>query len=214
MDILSTTGQVLFSAPAKTIKELVEAAVKAKANLSYANLNSADLSYANLSSANLSWANLNYATLNSADLSSANLNYATLNSADLSSANLSWANLRWANLRYAKNIPAIIAAQLLVPPEEGPFIGWKKCKDDVIVKLLIPRRAKRSSATSRKCRASEAIVLQVIGAEIGLSMHDCMTTYSKKAVVKPDSFDEDRWNECSNGIHFFITRAEAEAYAG
>ena len=25
-------------------------------------------------------------------------------------------------------------------------------------------------------------------------------------------WDEDRWNECANGIHFFITREEAEAY--
>ena len=28
--------------------------------------------------------------------------------------------------------------------------------------------------------------------------------------VVADSFDDDRWNECSHGIHFFITRNEAE----
>jgi hypothetical protein len=27
-----------------------------------------------------------------------------------------------------------------------------------------------------------------------------------------DAFDENRWNECSHGIHFFITRKEAEDY--
>lgn len=27
-----------------------------------------------------------------------------------------------------------------------------------------------------------------------------------------DSFDEDRWNECSHGIHFFINKQEAIDY--
>jgi hypothetical protein len=30
--------------------------------------------------------------------------------------------------------------------------------------------------------------------------------------ITPDGFDDDRWNECSNGVHFFITRYEAENY--
>jgi uncharacterized protein YjbI with pentapeptide repeats len=121
MDILSTTGQVLFSAPAKTIKELVEAAVRAKASLRGANLISADLSWADLSGADLSWANLCGADLSSAnlcgaDLSSANLSgahlssahlrWADLSGADLSSADLSGANLRYADL-YGRKIEAI-----------------------------------------------------------------------------------------------------------
>jgi len=31
-------------------------------------------------------------------------------------------------------------------------------------------------------------------------------------LVKPDSFDPDPRVECSHGIHFFMTRKEAEAY--
>ena len=31
-------------------------------------------------------------------------------------------------------------------------------------------------------------------------------------IIKPDSWDNNRWDECSNGIHFFITRLEAENY--
>jgi len=31
--------------------------------------------------------------------------------------------------------------------------------------------------------------------------------------VRCDKWDDDRWNECSGGIHFFLTRAEAEAYS-
>ncbi|MFA5378081.1 MAG: pentapeptide repeat-containing protein [Dehalococcoidia bacterium] len=62
-----------------------------RADLSYADLRSADLR-----SADLSYANLRYANLRSADLS-----YANLRSADLRSADLSYANLRSADLRSA-----------------------------------------------------------------------------------------------------------------
>ena len=37
-------------------------------------------------------------------------------------------------------------------------------------------------------------------------------TYTVGEVVYPDSFDDNRWNECSHGIHFFITRNEAVNY--
>ena len=92
------------------------------------------------------------------------------------------------------------------------MIGWKKCQNGVIVKLLIPAAAKRSSATTRKCRAEFAQVLEVIGAEEGTSSCDAAIKYRTGETVTPDSFDENRWAECSSGIHFFITREEAEAW--
>ena len=69
-----------------------------RANLSGANLRSANLSSAYLRSADLSGANLSGANLRSADLRSANLSGANLRSADLRGANLSGANLRDADL--------------------------------------------------------------------------------------------------------------------
>jgi len=36
--------------------------------------------------------------------------------------------------------------------------------------------------------------------------------YEVGKLTIPDGFDENRWEECSHGIHFFITRSEAEAY--
>lgn len=95
---------------------------------------------------------------------------------------------------------------------EGTLIGWKKCKDDIIVKLEIPAEAKRSNATGRKCRAEFAKVIEVIGAEIGISQHDNKTEYRVGEIVRPDKWDDNRWEECSSGIHFFITRAEAKRY--
>ena len=38
-------------------------------------------------------------------------------------------------------------------------------------------------------------------------------TYKIGATVHPrEPFNEDRWNECAAGIHFFITKQEAEDY--
>ena len=185
------------------------------ANLSGANLNGADLSGANLRGANLSVADLSGADLSVANLSVANLSGADLSGADLSVANLSGAdlsvaNLRGADLRGAKNAELAIARTRIIG--EGSLIGWKKCADNVIVKLRIPEEAKRSHAFGRKCRAEYADVIEVFGAETGVSVHDEKTVYAAGQRVTPDKFCENWQDECSYGIHFFITRIEAENY--
>ena len=121
------------------------------------------------------------------------------------------ADLRVADLRGAKDIPYFVSAQTVIVPE-GQIVGWKKCRDNVIVKLIIPAEARRSNATGRKCRAEYADVAEVIGAEAGISRHDGMTEYRVGQRVTCDKWCEDRWEECAGGIHFFITRDEAEAY--
>ena len=178
------------------------------ANLRDANLRDADLRDADLSWANLSSANLRDANLSSANLSSANLSSANLRGANLSSANLRGAKLYGANLSSAKNAELPIARTVILP--EGNLVGWKKCKNNVIVKLLIPQKARRSSASGRKCRAEYVQVLRVFGAEQGISQHDGKTIYRKGETVKCDNWNEDRWVECGGGIHFYITRLEAE----
>jgi hypothetical protein len=132
-------------------------------------------------------------------------------------ANLYRADLYEADLYGAKNIPFL--PQTIVCPEEGSFVGFKKVGKRYIVKLEIPAEAKRSSATKRKCRCEFAKVLSITnldGTESNLSEvqnnNYASTTYRVGEMVYPDSFDEDRWNECSHGIHFFITRQEAVEY--
>jgi hypothetical protein len=147
-----------------------------------------------------------------ANLQSADLRYADLQSANLRSADLRYANLQSANLRSAKNVSAITNAQTLIVPESGSFEGWKICRDKVLVRVLIPKDAARSNATGRKCRAEKVKVLQVIGAKEGVSQHEAKVIYKKGNVVKCHEWTVDRWVECGGGIHFFITRAEAEAY--
>jgi uncharacterized protein YjbI with pentapeptide repeats len=182
------------------------------ANLSCANLSRANLSGADLSGANLFRANLSRANLSCANLSRANLSGADLSGANLFRANLSDANLSRANLYGAKNSSLAISVTRVCP--EGDIIGWKKCRYEVVVKLLIPKEAKRSNATGRKCRAEFADVIEVIGSEIGVSSFDSDLTYEVgKRVYPKNPFDENFLNECASGIHFFITREEAEYYS-
>lgn len=140
---------------------------------------------------------------------------ADLRRADLRGANLREANLREANLWEAKNIPFIP----LSCPEKGEFVAFKKCSG-YVVELLIPADAKRCSATTRKCRASYAKVLSIttLSGEPVKTDSVMNMAYSPNIVYKvgefvyPDEFDDDRWNECSHGIHFFINRQEAVEY--
>jgi hypothetical protein len=94
----------------------------------------------------------------------------------------------------------------------GDIVGWKKCRNDVLVKLRIPAVARRSHAFSRKCRAEFADVLEVIpNGMIGVSFYDEKFTYiAGLRVTSP--WSEDWTQECSGGIHFYITREEAEAH--
>ena len=179
-----------------------------------ADLREANLNEANLRGANLRGANLRGADLRGANLSGANLSGANLCGADLSGANLSGANLSEADLMGAKDIPRLVAAQLMVCPDYGACDGWKKCRGGVIVRLRIPADARRSSATTRKCRAEFVDVLEVIGADVGQSMTDFgPTTYYRAGErVTCHEWCEDRWQECAGGIHFFVTREEAESY--
>nr|DAW57645.1 MAG TPA: pentapeptide repeat protein [Caudoviricetes sp.] len=99
-------------------------------------------------------ANLEEANLRGADLRGANLRGVDLLGADLLGVDLRGANLRGANLRGAAvNYP-------ISCPEEGQFIGFKKAMNR-IVKLEILSDAKRSSATSRKCRCDKAKVVAI-----------------------------------------------------
>ena len=146
-----------------------------------------------------------------ANLFGANLSGANLSGAYLSGAYLSGADLSGANLKDVKDA-ALTLARTSILPDSGPFVGWKKCRDGVIVQLAVPSKAARSNAHGRKCRAEFVKVLEVIGAEVGISIHDGKTEYRKGKIVRCNEWNADRWQECGGGIHFYITRLEAEAH--
>ena len=170
-------------------------------------LREADLRGANLSGADLRGANLSGADLSGADLRWADLRWADLRGADLREAYLSGANLSGANLSGAKNVPNM-PWTIIVP--EGELIVYKKVSNGV-AKLRIPVTALRSNATTRKCRASKAFVLEC--PEKAHALYDKAFAYNVGCYVEPkEPFDTNRWNECGSGIHFFLTREEAEQY--
>ena len=136
---------------------------------------------------------------NGADLRGVDLYGADLYGADLRGAVLHGVDLRGANLRGAKGIELAISKTRILP--DGDIIGWKKCKDGVIVKLLIPADAKRSSAFGRKCRAEKVKVLEVIGAKEGISTYTNAVKYHVGDVVKThDPFCDDWMKECASEI--------------
>ena len=199
------------------------------ANIRGVNLTDADLIGADLTGADLTIADLRRAILTEANLRRADLIGADLIRADLRGANLTRADLRGANLigvilidsnlsgvylRGAKNIPYIPYSC----PDFGMFIGYKKASG-YIVELEIPADAKRLSATTRKCRCNKAKVLRILNFDRTIaditevkSSYDRSFIYKVGEVVSVENFDDNRWNECSTGIHFFINFQEAVNY--
>ena len=231
IEIKSVFGNILFEFEKEnnTIKETIEEAVKSGANLRGANLCGAYLRDANLRGAYLCDANLRGANLRGANLCGANLRGAYLcgaylRDANLRDANLCGANLRGANLCGAYLCDAYLCGAENIPyiplacPSDGAFIGWKKVNDK-LVQLEIPADAKRSSATTRKCRCSKAMVISITDIDGSNEVDEVLNTsqnskclYKVGQLVIPDCFDEDRWNECSHGIHFFINKEDAINY--
>jgi len=204
------------------------------ANLQGANLKGAILESADIRSANLRDANLRDASLLGTDLLGTDLLGADLRGAILGGANLSWAalaganlrgvdfrgaNLEGANLDGANLAGAILPENWLIVPLVGQsFTAFKKVAGGVILELLIPRSAQRTSnLIGRKCRANKALV---VGVAVGnanntgvyKSLHDWDFTYEVGKMAWEPSFDPDIRVECTTGIHFFMTKEEAIDY--
>lgn len=120
-------------------------------------------------------------------------------------------------------------------PEEGSFIGYKKVdvlpdqlsdeenwSPEIIAVLEIPADAKRIGFGTDKCRCSKAKVLRFEDLKGDIIYGDIIAqscgyanksiTYKVGEMVYPDSFDENKFNTCSNGIHFFMSKDDAIDY--
>ena len=193
IEIKSNSGAVIFSHTCEdnSVKKTVEKAVKNNVSLRYANLSAAYLC--------------------GADLRSADLRGAYLRDADLRGADLRGADLRGVKVNH-------VTAMFFPQCPDGEFVGYKKAGGK-IVKLLIPADAKRSSATTLKCRCSKAKVLEIQELDGSPSeVKEVRSNYDKDFIyrvgetVSVEDFDDYRWNECSTGIHFFISREAAVSY--
>ena len=187
------------------------------ANLRGANFTGANIRWAFLGGADLRWANLKGADIRMADLSGADLRGADLRGANLFGAILKDAKLEDADLKGAKGVPDIP----FTCPEKGGFTAWKKVAYNYnyyLIKLEIPTDARRSSATSNKCRCDKALVLDIENLRTGEHPNEVVNynyrtcVYEVGKMVYPDSFDENRWHVCSHGIHFFMKKKDAIEY--
>ena len=141
---------------------------------------------------------------------------------------LTYSIARFSNCVFDPELP-------LFCPEEGSFIGWKVVKEVEdenkalarILKIRVPKDAKRSSALSEKCRCSKAVPLEVydLGGNVikpkgklysvYVSLFNIQATPLEYVIGKEvcsDRWDAERFNECSNGIHFFMKMEEAIQY--
>ena len=200
------------------------------ANLTRANLTSADLTDVYLTSAylyrvDLTDANLTRANLTSANLYSANLTGANLTSADLTCASLYGANLRCANLTSAdltrSNLIGAYLTETILDEKEQfrkgivvtePIVGYKKACGGKIITLELPIGAKVFSINNNKRRTNKVKVLDMQGETELSSIHDIDFKYHVGDEIEIEDFDENYNVECGAGIHFFLTRDEAENY--
>ncbi len=138
------------------------------------------------------------------------------NELDGKCANLSGAILRGTKLSNTKLSEATVFLALQCP-EKGSFVAFKKA-DEYIIELEILADAKRSSATSRKCRCNKAKVISITSVDETEEIEHIPSDYNNNfiyrvgEIVEVTDFEEDRWKECAAGIHFFITRDEAVNY--
>ena len=159
-------------------------------------------------------ADLRGVDLHNADLHSANMIDADMIDADMRGANIRGANLYGANMMGAnlRNVGMRSADKLRKGIKlSEPIIGWKKCQNNVLVKLEIPRGAIIFSINNSKCRTDKAKVLEIIGADRAYSKHKFFSYYVGD-VIEVFNFNCEYNVECAEGIHFFRTREEAEYY--
>lgn len=195
------------------------------ANLRGVNLQEADLRWANLGCANLIGANLKYADLQDTFLYGANLKGANLYGANLRNANMRATNLKGANLKDSQLIGALFDGAELddaIFDETEEFrkgvtlsqsiIGWKKCADDIIVELEIPKGATVFCINGKKCRTNKAKVISISYGNIAKSINYPSFTYEIGKEIEIKDFNPNYNIECGSGIHFFKNKEDAKLY--
>ena len=178
-----------------------------QANCHSANFKGANLACARFSEANCIFTNFRNAKLNGAYFNHADLCYATFTGASFEHTDMDYSNLFGAAFDESEQIRGGITLT-------EPMIGYKKCMENTIVELEIPKGAIVFSINNGKCRTNIAKVVKIEGnKKTAYSMWDKTFKYKVGQTVYPKNTFGCQYNqECGGGIHFFKTREEAEAY--
>lgn len=222
------TKETLLTSPTKNFSGMTLINLKLEAvtlkdfDFSDANIYNVDFNQASLINCNFSNVLFKNCTFIDTRLDQINFFEACLRDCNLENAIVTNTNFYCANLEHA-NLTGIQVDDnskffKLHCPEQGAFIGYKKCFNYRIVKLLIPSDAKRSSATNNTCRCDKARVLSITNFDESKSYQEAVSLVDSNFIYRlgeslsANHFDEDRWNDSSYGIHFFMTREEAINY--
>jgi len=202
-------------------------------DLSGSNLTDIDFSHSDFVNVKLSGADLSRSILHhtsfspgcsfqGANFQDADISGAIFRYCDFSNTNMAGANLYCSSFEHA-NMDNITTDETtryykMRCPETGAFLGYKRCFNDLLVQLLIPADARRSSGTSDACRCDKAKVLTIKSFDLKKNMEEAWSVVDDDFVyhigeyVSVPDFNEDRWIESTTGIHFWMTREEAYSY--
>ena len=161
------------------------------------------------------FADLTGVDLTGVDLIGEDLRFASLFDANLTSANLTSANLYGANLSYSDLTNTILdekeqCRKGIVLTE--PMIGYKKSDENKIITLEMPIGSKVFSINNKKRRTNKCKVIDMQGETELSSWYDTDFKYHVGDEIEITDFDENYNVECGSGIHFFLTRDEAEKF--
>ena len=196
-------------------------------DFSRVDFSNSDFKNVNFRSCKFDNAKLQHTKFENCDLSGSSFAYADLFAADLRACDLSGSNFDGADFFAALLWEAKLDNLLVTDrtkffrnycPEEGYMFGYKKCFNERMVQLLIPKDAKRCSSTTNACRCDKARVVAITDVNRKESYKEAMSfvdpnfIYRLGEMVYADSYNEDRWHDSSHGIHFWMTFEEALGY--
>ena len=139
-------------------------------DFSRVDFSNSDFKDVNFKSCKFDNAKLQHTKFENCDLSGSSFAYADLFSADLRTCDLSGSNFDGADFFAALLWEAKLDNLFVTDrtkffrnycPEEGYIFGYKKCFNERMVQLLIPKDAKRCSSTTNACRCDKARVVAI-----------------------------------------------------
>ena len=162
--------------------------------------------------------------IRNAKMANCKLRGASFRGNDMEGIDLCGANIYAAVLEDAVNQDKVITNEEtqwyeMRCPKEGPFIAWKCCTELRVVMMLVPADAKRCMATMETGRVSKVKVLSIKSIDETKSYDWAQSTvdpdfyYEVGKWLEPaNGFQEDRWKDSSEGIHFFLDRQQCVDY--
>ena len=144
---------------------------------------------------------------------------------DMTGIDLSGANIYASVLEDAMNQDKVIYDddtmwyKMRCPEFGKPFVAWKCCTELRVVMMLVPADAKRCMATMETGRASKVKVLKITNIDETENYTWAQSTVDQdfyyevgKWLEPANGFQEDRWKDSSQGIHFFLDRQQCVDY--